>query len=155
MADTKTEKTVAEELKAAAKKLRDKAKNAPHGPWHIEGAYPQRISNPAAIVIADTFTGPDVPPYAAQWITLVSPELAEPLASWLEKAARDMAKAVYEDEGNCTRNFCEPGCDGHAKVLVCDECGNLLAPASPRQGEACSCWDAALAVARVLNGTAS
>ncbi|MFC6080943.1 DUF6221 family protein [Sphaerisporangium aureirubrum] len=49
------------------------AEAVPHGPWHIEGRYPQGISNAEAIVIAETFTGPEVPPNIAQHIVAHDP----------------------------------------------------------------------------------
>ncbi|MFI7644100.1 hypothetical protein [Nonomuraea sp. NPDC049400] len=149
MADT-SEKTIADELREAAAKLREKAENAPHGPWHWEGTYPQRISNAAAIVVADTFTGPEVPPYGAEWITLVSPELAEPLASWLEKAAKDFDDETYEDAIECPA--CGDGCyKDHGTFRAHSSCGGVVGS----DAERCPCFDEALAVARFLNGTAS
>jgi hypothetical protein len=49
------------------------AEALPHGPWHIEGAYPQRISNGEAIVIAEAFEGPQFPPNIAQHIVAHDP----------------------------------------------------------------------------------
>lgn len=50
-----------------------RAAGASKGPWHWEGGYPQRISNPQAIVIAETFTNPDFPAYDAEFIAWNNP----------------------------------------------------------------------------------
>lgn len=86
MADSKTEQTVAEELRQAADRLRAKAADitlAP-GPWvvdrHGDSVYSGEPEEPDALCVAETTVS------AAAWITLVNPLMAEPLASWLESA---------------------------------------------------------------------
>lgn len=41
----------------------------PKGPWVIEGTYPQQVTNAQALLIAECFTGPQVPPSIAEFIT--------------------------------------------------------------------------------------
>ena len=55
--------------------LRDILDAATPGPWTWMGGYPQRITNPGAILIAETFTDPDSRAYNAELIAL-APELA-------------------------------------------------------------------------------
>jgi hypothetical protein len=100
MADTKTEKTVADELKAAAAKLRDLAARAPRGPWEWDGPIwgdgpdgPDTttliVTNPEreAVAVFPFKHEPNRHPAAedaAPWIRMMSPVVAEPLAAWLE-----------------------------------------------------------------------
>lgn len=77
----------------------------------------------------------------------------EPLAAWLERAAAQWADDTYLDKPEHT-DGCGPGwsmCKGHAQERFCDRCGNPLATGA--HSDRCTCWDAALAVARALNGT--
>ena len=55
--------------------LRETLEAATPGPWTWMGGYPQRITNPGAILIAETFTDPDSRAYNAELIAL-APELA-------------------------------------------------------------------------------
>lgn len=57
-------------LEQAARELQ--AGNA-HGPWEWQGGYPQRITNPAAVVIADCFENPDMPAQTAPFIAAADP----------------------------------------------------------------------------------
>lgn len=50
----------ADMMRRAAKLLREHAEAAPHGPWSWEGGYPQRITNEAAVLVADVFENPDM-----------------------------------------------------------------------------------------------
>ncbi|MER7361875.1 hypothetical protein [Nonomuraea wenchangensis] len=77
----------------------------------------------------------------------------EPLASWLEQVAEEFGREVITDTPECPN--CGEGCAGHDDALVHDDgCGNWLADADA-PGLRCECFDPALAVARLLNGTAS
>lgn len=81
--------TPAEELRQAAQGIRDGITDLPYGPWHVElgqRGYPQRISNPAAVVVAETFTGPEARPAEAEHIALFDPIVAEAVAAWLDAA---------------------------------------------------------------------
>lgn len=49
------------------------ARDAAHGPWHVEGGYPQRISNAAAVLVAECYTTPEAPPWEAEHITRHDP----------------------------------------------------------------------------------
>lgn len=82
-----------------------------------------------------------------------------PLADWLEMTVAAYADDVYGDEVGCnpgaSHGDCDDDCPGHEPVAMCDRCGHQVAPASPAQGSPCRCWDAPVAVARALNGSAS
>ncbi|MFI7691742.1 hypothetical protein ACIBQ6_21925 [Nonomuraea sp. NPDC049655] len=151
MADTKTEKTVADELREAAAKLRETAKAAPPGPWGVNGPWWWEVTHYEQDVTSCIVTDPGnepiavlAPPYnrhadaekAAPWIRLVNPLLAEPLASWLEEYARWAKDSifVYDEEED-------------TPVHESDHCDGVI-------GESCQCFAHPLAVARVLNGTA-
>lgn len=150
MSDTKTEKTVADELKTAARKLRDLAAKAPEGAWEWDGPIwgdgpggPDTtsliVTDPKreTVVLIPFAHEPGRHPHAEQaapWIRMVNPLLAEPLASWLEENAKLFSRSTYE----------EPGFTVHAV------CGGVIGGAITR----CACFDKPLAVARVLNGTA-
>lgn len=157
MSDTKTteradsEKTLSDELREAAAKLRETVKDAPPGPWGVNGPWWWDVSRHEQDVTSCIVTDPGnepvavlAPPYnrhsgaekAAPWIALASPALAEPLASWLEKAA-----AWYDE----TTGIQEP--DGQVWHTACWQFVGV--------GQGCTCFTNPLAVARVLNGTSS
>jgi hypothetical protein len=80
--------TEAEELRAAAAKLRETAANASPGPWSAQDfAFRHGLAD-------------------AAWIALMDPAVAEPLAAWLEETARqyEMPPCDFPD-GVC--NSCE------------------------------------------------
>lgn len=137
MADTKTEKTVADELRQAAATLRETARGVTPGPWdraadvldrdtpygdnHVgfwRGEYLMSVAEAGAGEQADR---------DAAWICLASPVLAEPLAAWLEHTATVVVSFELPD---------------HADHEPCAD--PLCYTAHP-----------ALAVARVLNGGGS
>lgn len=155
MADI-VEKTVAEELRAAARKLRDLAAKAPEGPWSWDGPIwgdgpdgpdtstlivtdPKRETVVLLPFAHEPFRHPRAEE-AAPWIRMMSPVVAEPLASWLEKTAKDYESEVLLKTSGRDR-----------RLPFCDRCGLWLVKVCADQ-ELCSCWVGALAVARVLNG---
>lgn len=94
--------TPAEEMRAAATKLRETAKNAPRGPWEfVQDLYWDRdaIVSPEALgwdaLVLDVHNDSEGP--AARWAALAHPGLAEPLAEWLEHLAEilDETKDVH------------------------------------------------------------
>jgi hypothetical protein len=118
----------AEELRAAAAKLRKTAKNATPGRWTAEhqswagdnAVLSYATNGHAVAVCGEEVKGADHPASAdAAWIALAHPGLAEPLAAWLESAAKHAGKVV--DPAN--------------QAIIADQ--------------------DALAVARVINGTVS
>ncbi|SET50975.1 hypothetical protein [Nonomuraea wenchangensis] len=133
MAEITTEKTLAGELREAAARLRESGGNALAGPW-------ESLDNGDRLVAWRNVPGTDfdddfeyvldepLEKETAEWMALVNPLLAEPLASWLEKTAKK-----FDDE---VRGRLHDTCDGAI-------------------GEDCYCFREALAVARVLNGSAS
>ncbi|MFD1546951.1 hypothetical protein [Nonomuraea guangzhouensis] len=155
MVDT-DEKTIAEELREAAARSREHL--LPHV---VAEVLPQTaivvlcgsIHDESAVTCRNCVLF-DVKDRVLARLVAALLNAREPLASWLEQAAKDYEEEVYQEEGACHRGVCEPGCPGHEQVAVCDRCGNLLAPASPRQGPPCPCWTAPLAVARIVNGSA-
>lgn len=143
MADTKTEKTVAEELREAAARLRRVSAGTTEGRWVCGQLEEQKdFSKQVAVSTEDALVAEinlgvrdsawrymrDRAVRDGQWIALTSPALAEPLASWLETTA-----ARFDDE-----------VDGHLH----DTCDGAI-------GQDCYCFREVLAVARVLNGTVS
>lgn len=171
------EKTPAEQLRAAAIKLRDTAKAATSGPWvayatpgprvdddcawtlgrpYCEKGSPQECEPECGVTVLTTGSegceNDNVSEGDAKWMELANPLLAEPLATWLEKTATQWADDTYLDESEHTDN-CGPGwsmCKGHAHEQFCDRCSNPLKTGAA--GDRCTCWDAALAVARTILG---
>ena len=88
--------TPADEMRAAAKLLREKAAAATPGPWEIEYAYqsdrPQAVfrMDPAEPDDLDMALGVGImdEPADNAWVALLGPDKAEPLACWLDVAAR-------------------------------------------------------------------
>lgn len=89
MADSKiteradSEKTLSDELRAAARKLREAAADAHGGPWGMAdvgiAVISADVQSYGAPCVADRLYEGD-----ARWMVLTNPLLAEPLASWLE-----------------------------------------------------------------------
>lgn len=135
MADT-TEKTIADELRKAAALLRETAIAAIAGPWaSLDGGdrlVAWRPDDDFEYVVEEPIDGA-----TAEWMALANPLLAEPLASWLESAAR-VAREHPQD----------PEYAGLPDTRFCTTC----------QDEETTCVAfvaGALAVARVLNGATS
>lgn len=85
--------TLAEELRAAATKLRETAATAHPAPWRPEidelgRGVDVRDGQDAHIAFGLTMAD-------AGWLALVHPGLAEPLAAWLESAARKVDGNEY------------------------------------------------------------
>jgi hypothetical protein len=121
-----TDKTLSGELREAAARVRAAGVAASKFPWRRDGMALATGSG----VAAPAYNGVD-----AEWIALASPLLAEPLAFWLEEEAKMFSRSTYD----------EPGFTVHAI------CGGIIGGAVTR----CACFDKPLAVARVLNGTAT
>lgn len=111
MSDIKTRASVADELRQAAEKLRATGSQAMAGPW-------ESLDNGDRLVAWRNVPGTDfdddfeyvldepLEKETAEWIALVSPALAEPLAAWLEEAARQYEAPPCDDPtGVC--NGCE------------------------------------------------
>lgn len=80
-------------LRRAATLMRERAEPVPHGPWHWSGmgghAYPQRVLNDGAVLIAECFEDPAyTPPAVAGYIASWHPEVAKAVAAWLDAEAR-------------------------------------------------------------------
>lgn len=76
-------------LRRAAFMLWGHSEAAPHGPWSWEGGYPQRITNEAAVLVADVFENPDMRSTIASYIAMVDPTVGLALADLLNAAADD------------------------------------------------------------------
>lgn len=107
MTDKPTERTPAEELRAAAEKLREAAEIATGGPWEIRpgnnvssnvaassingggwmvidgGGWSEEVDGKLKTVVYGAALNAD-----AAWIALAHPGLAAPLAVWLEDGAK-------------------------------------------------------------------
>ncbi len=129
-----------EELRSAAQKLRDVAKKADPGPWRpgFEGAVWRSVD----ALLCESFDEND-----AQWIAMMSPLLAEPLASVFDKAAVDYDANVSDVPMACVPDCGDLACEGNPRP-ICDRCALFL----DEDVERCTCWDAALTAARVING---
>lgn len=83
----------AETLRAAATKLRETASNTTPGPWQTKGVgdfgWLVVDADPAGRFSVETEDNEHGRADAA-WIALMSPQVAEPLAAWLEDEAEGM-----------------------------------------------------------------
>lgn len=126
-----------EELRAAATLLRDTATRATPGPWGVESesAHSHGIYSYPGHSFAASIGNLDADEYAqhvARWIALLNPELAEPLAAWLEETANVMTWL------------------GPVKVQPVEDGAGLWDGMGTPRTE----WDRALAFARAINGGA-
>lgn len=84
--------TPAATIRRAAALMRERAEAVPHGPWHWqafgEHGYPQRVYNEGAVIVAESFTGPDARMADAEYIAAMGPEFALAVADWLEASAK-------------------------------------------------------------------
>ncbi|MER6942521.1 hypothetical protein ABT294_00735 [Nonomuraea sp. NPDC000554] len=104
MADIKTEKTVAEELREAARHIRENARGTAAGPWKAAPVWSPDSASTSAVYSHAYPTGTVESevvasgqkryrkgglrnPCNARWIALMNPDLAEPLAALLEHMA--------------------------------------------------------------------
>lgn len=95
MAETETP---AETLRRAAEALNVAAlgaKTSESGRWYVRterGHYPQSIAdNASAVIVADTFEGPQHPQTVAPFIASMDPTFAFAVAAWLESVAVELA----------------------------------------------------------------
>lgn len=158
------------ELRKAAAAIRENARGTAGGPWkarpvwspdsHVTSAvysYAYPTGTVESEVVASGLKrypkGGLRNPCNARWIAMMHPGLAEPLAAWLEKTAKDFGEQVIEDTVECPN--CDAGtyvCGGHGKCLIHnDGCGGLIESGS---SEDCQCFAQALAAARVILGGA-
>lgn len=83
--------TPAEELRSAAVLLRQRATDAPKGPWAVEyfgdRGYPQRVTNAQATLIANTYEGGTGLRPIPEYIRLMHPLVALALADHLDAVA--------------------------------------------------------------------
>ena len=90
----------AELLRRAAKEMRERAEAAPTSPWHWEAVgksgYPQRVSNPGAVVIAECFENPDFPASCAEHITSWHPAVALAVADLLDEEAQGEENGLFD-----------------------------------------------------------
>lgn len=137
MADTKTQTSVAAELRAAAEKLRETAKAATPGDWDVHHSGElvawQDTEDQRCDYLADGADwANDADP---EWIALASPLLGEPLAALLEEVVEEAGEhEILADhrEGVIVR-FC--------RDCETDDCVGIRM------------LDRALAVVHALNGT--
>lgn len=94
--------TPADKLREAARQVRELAGKATPGPWAYQGAFgtgfvypadapPEQTVAQAWIVRAREHNARFAD---ARWIAALSPDVAEPLAAWLDAAA-DQAESLY------------------------------------------------------------
>src|SRR5689334_8305279 len=81
--------------------VQSRASMATRGPWHVEWdgtGYPQRVFNDAAVLVAETCTGPEWPPTDAEFIAHARTDVPALLARIAElEAERDDALDAWVD----------------------------------------------------------
>jgi len=81
--------------------IQTRATMATRGPWHVEWdgtGYPQRVFNDAAVLVAETCTGPEWPPTDAEFIAHARTDVPALLARIAELEA-DLSDAHHEGFG--------------------------------------------------------
>ncbi len=81
-------------VRRAAALMTERAKAAVSGPWHVEtlgDGYPQRVSNPQAVIVAQTYTGLGTQCADAAHIAGLDPAVAVAIAEAWAHQADDMA----------------------------------------------------------------
>jgi hypothetical protein len=95
--------SAADTLRRAADLLRETAKNATPGPWGVERVHKDSygIYSYSGHAFAATVGDLTADPCAradADWMAMVSPALAEPLAAWLEGCAGQAESMTHPDD---------------------------------------------------------
>jgi hypothetical protein len=103
---------------SAADRYRQLAADATPGPWDWRGGYPQTITNPGAILVANTYIDPDTRAYDAELIA-AAPGMALLLADCLDTLAKH--GSAYQE--------------GHGSYINWAEADALLARAAEHTGE--------------------
>ena len=151
--------TPAQELREAAKLMRERASEAerpgyesshPGRPWCPAWTYSvvRHVSRNLDTECSEHPWGSEHEGDCNQWgrwagyhIAAMHPGVALAVADWLEAAASDADEFLELDAPECGHADAPCRCD-HTPVWGCDRCGEYLSPG------ACTCWNAALAVAR-------
>lgn len=76
-------------LRRAAAKLRETAELALPAPWTVIPVPGDRGYDVTAFPSLSVYVAQDLSEYDAEWIALMGPALAEPLAEWLESVAAE------------------------------------------------------------------
>ena len=98
MTDIGIKMTITDELKTAADKLRTTAYGALSGPWQSLDDGDRLIAlNDTGRAWATVLEEPVGHAGTAAWIALANPELAQPLADWLESAAKEFITEEWTD----------------------------------------------------------
>lgn len=130
--------TPAEELRAAAARLREESSGIPTSTWYEAGreVLTDTVDYPAPLTVAECHTA-----RVATFIASMHPGFALAVADWLEaSAARFERDVIWESpEGPCCA---EPAaCDGHEPGWYHADCDGFTV-------DDCHCFDKPLAVAR-------
>lgn len=93
--------TPAEEIREAARLMRERAQAVARGPWHWQAlgdhGYPQRVVNEGAVLIAECFTSPDATRVVeAEYIASWHPAVAFAVADWLNSFAGRLDDREYD-----------------------------------------------------------
>lgn len=152
--------SIAEELRAAARIVRETAEGTTPTPWRVHLRYYRKspdmlagaefetplhtsgISLNRPHLLADT-----------RWKALMSPAVVEPLVTWLEDEAAYAEKGFVRDAPECPG--CGDGCGGHDEMDFHDgteDRAGCERPLNGSDGNRCACFTHALAVARAITG---
>lgn len=107
--------TPAEELRAAAKAMRERAEGCEPRRWHWNAPrdkrYPQQVRSDGNVtLIAECYIDPGHRPYEAEHIASWHPLVALAVADFLDAAGNDAGAAVMRDDGEPDLDWCdEPG----------------------------------------------
>jgi hypothetical protein len=88
--------SAAEDLREAARLMRERAEAAAKGPWRVQyfgdAGYPQRVSNDAAELVAQTFEGGTGLRPTPEYIASMHPLVGMALAGWLDELAGQLVR---------------------------------------------------------------
>lgn len=94
---------------ARVAEIQQAAQTVPHGPWVVEKldkGYPQRITNAAAVIVAECYEEPSIPPVTARFIAEWGPTAATRVASDAYQLAQIHRVIVDGSQSRC--GICGP-----------------------------------------------
>lgn len=135
--------TPAQEIRAAAKLLRERVARVPHT-WRLVGEQIVAVGTDA--LAGMDVIGHCVVPERAAYVVSMHPGVALAVADWLDLVADHADMELYEATADAECCDTPGACSGHPGIPTCNRCSEPFP-------DYCHCWDAPLVLARAYVGS--